>query len=144
MPDFKDMLDEMGKPELPDLRHKELLEKMIVRGKDKSILNVWWLAIGFYMVAAWVMKSAYVPGMTLRHSMEDYSGRHPYLAVLFFLVIPITITISCLFTLRRIFRDAGRPAWKDFVRAMAARYLTIGAALLLILLYLIFATLKSI
>lgn len=144
MPDFEDMLDEMGKPELPDLRHKELLERVIVRGRDRSVLNVWWLAIGFYMVAAWVMKSAYVPGMTLRRSMAEYAGRHPYLAVIFFLIIPGTVMISCLITLRRTFRDAGRPAWKDFARAMAARYLTIGAAVLLILIYLIFATSTSI
>lgn len=136
------MLDEMGKPELPDLRHKAMLEKAIVRRRDRSVLNVWWLAIGFYMVAAWVMKGVYMPGMTLRKCLEEFSVGHPYLAVVIFLFIPITVTTGCLITLRRIFRDSGRPALRDFARAMVARYLTICAALLLILLYLIFAKIK--
>ena len=61
MEDLQEILSEMSKPEVQDLKHQKALADLIVRGKRKIVLSLWWLSVPVFVIAALLMEQFYKP-----------------------------------------------------------------------------------
>ena len=61
---FEMKLAEMTKPEIPQLKHEDMLGNAISNAKDKSVVSLWWLSVPVFIVLMLLMKSVYMPGTT--------------------------------------------------------------------------------
>lgn len=138
MDEFEQMLDDLSRPELPPLRHQEFMERAVIRIKARTIVSLWWLVIGCYVVASLLMKAAHVPGSSFARSFRLFSTVHPGWTILLFVVIPTAVAIFTAVSLHRIYVLAGRPRKAAFLRRMTLQSLTLVASIALLFMYVFF------
>ena len=85
---FEEKLSQMTKPEVNQLRHQEMVADAISNAKDRSVVNWWWLSIPLYIIAALLMKTAFMPKTTLISNIHEFAGKEKYSSLLFFLILP--------------------------------------------------------
>jgi hypothetical protein len=135
MKNFEDSLSNMTKPEVPHLKHQDMLAKLITHAKDKSVLSWWWLSIPLYLMAALVMKTVFMPHTSFIANLHDLAGKEKYSSVLFFLVIPIVFIIINFISIRKVFFLSGGPRSIHFLRLVWFNVLMIVLALLILIIY---------
>jgi len=111
--DFENKLLQMTKPEVSQLMHQDMLADAIVKAKDKFVLSAWWLCVPMYIIAAFVMKSFYMPQATLASSMHEFADKQKLISILFFVLAPIAFIILNFISLRTMFKLSGniKTAW---------------------------------
>src|SRR5215469_13956062 len=90
---FEDILKNMEKPGVPELKHATMLPGMIAKVKDRSVVSLWWLFIPLYVIAALLMKSFYVPDTSLTSLLHEFSREKTYTSVLLFYVLPAFLIV---------------------------------------------------
>lgn len=135
MEDLQKILTGMSKPEVPPLKHQEALSRLVIQGKRRMAVSVWWLAVPVFMVAAFVMKEFYKPGSTLGSSIRDFKERNFLLSFLLFVFVPLVVAGI---QVRQICQpDPGRPfRWAGRLRAGWLYGLFLIISLVIIILYL--------
>jgi hypothetical protein len=103
MENFEDKLSQITKPDVSQLKHQDMLANEIIKAKDKSVLSWWWLSIPLYIIAALLMKSAFMPHTTLISNLQDLTSRDKYSTLLFFLVLPLIFIAINLISIRKIY-----------------------------------------
>lgn len=128
---------EMTKPEITELKHQDMLEKAIVKAKDKLVLSWWWLSIPLYIFATLLMKSLFMPSTTFGSNLHDLMSKEKHASILFFLVVPIVFIIINVLSIRKIYFLSGSPKTINFLKVVWFNLLIIVASILIILIYLL-------
>ena len=134
---FEMELLEMTKPEISELKHQDMLEKAIVKAKDKTVLSWWWLSIPLYIIAALIMKSFFMPSTTFGSNLHDVMSKEKYASILFFLVVPIVFIIINVLSIRKIYFLSGSPKTINFLKVVWFNLLIIVASIIILLIYLL-------
>ena len=79
-----------------------MLSKMIMKVKDKSVVSFWWLCIPLYIIAAFLMKSSYIPKTTFISILHEFTNTKGYIAVLIFFVLPVLLIVINLITIKQL------------------------------------------
>ena len=135
MTEFKEKMEQMSKPEIEELKHRDLLSSVIIKSKDTSVLSSWWLGIPVYLVAAFVMKSCFMPHTTLLSNIDGFTEQNKLVSFFIFIAIPITFIIINLIITKNIFSLFAKIASFHFFKVIRFNLLIIAASLLLMLLY---------
>ncbi len=128
---------QMTKPEVSKLKHQNMLEKAIIKAKDKSVLSWWWLSIPLYILAGLLMKSIFMPFTTLGSNLHDLIGKAKYSSILFFLIVPILFIVINFMSIREIYFLSGSPKSLNFLKAVWFNLLIIIASIIILLIYLL-------
>jgi len=134
---FEIELLEMTKPEISELKHQDMLEKAIIKSKDKSVLSWWWLSIPLYIIAALIMKSFFMPSTTFGSNLHDLISKEKYASILFFLIVPIVFIIINVLSIRKINFLSGSPGLFGFLKDVWFNLLIIIASIIILLIYLL-------
>jgi len=132
---FEQKLVQMTKPEIPQLKHQDMLANAITRARDKSVLSWWWLSIPLYIIAALLMKSFFMPGTTLVSNIHELAGKERYTTVIFFIVVPVILIIFNFFSMRKIHFLSGSPKTLNFLVAVWYNVLVMILSFLVLLIY---------
>lgn len=132
---FEMKLKEMTKPEIPHLKHEDMLSNAIVNAKDKSIVSLWWLSVPLFIITMLIMKSIYMPGSTLASNMSEMEIRNRYISILFFLFSPIVIIIFNALSIKKIFFLSGNPKSVNFLVAVWINVLAILLSAFILIIY---------
>jgi hypothetical protein len=134
---FEMKLKEMTKPEIPHLKHEDMLSDAIVNAKDKSIVSLWWLSVPAFIILMLLMKSIYMPRTTLVSNMSEMETRNKYTSIVFFLVSPIVIVIFNALSIRKIHFLSGSPKSFNFLEAVWINILTIALSVIVLIIYIL-------
>ena len=137
MDKFEEILNTMTKPEVDQLKHQELLSDAISKAKERSVLSWWWIIIPAYLVAALIMKTAYVPHSTFLSNLNDLTSRNRYSSIFIFLVIPVAVILLNLFSIKKVYYLSGSPKSLAFLGIVWFNLLLIFASVVLILIYIL-------
>lgn len=132
---FEQELVQMTKPEISQLKHQDILANTITRAKDKSVLSWWWLSIPLFIIAALLMKSAFMPGTTLVSNIHELTSKFRYTSVLFFNVLPVTLILFNFFSIRKIYFLSGSPKTINFLTAVWFNVLVMVLSIMVLLIY---------
>jgi hypothetical protein len=132
---FEEKLIKMTKPEVNNLKHQDMLAKAITNAKDKSVLSWWWLSIPLYIIAAFLIKTLFVPHTTLLSNINEFANKHKYSSLFIFLLIPIVFIIINFVSVRKIYFLASSPKAISFLKPDWFNVLIIIASILVILIY---------
>ena len=132
---FEKNLEQMTKPEISQLKHQDILANAITRAKDKSVLSWWWLSIPLYIIAALLMKSAFMPGTTLVSNIHELAGKERYTTVIFFIAVPVVLIVFNFFSIRKIHFLSGSPKTINFLLAVWFNVLVMILSFLVMLIY---------
>jgi hypothetical protein len=132
---FEKKLTEMTKPEIPQLKHQDMLAKAIINAKDKSVVSWWWLSVPGFIILMLLMKSLYMPGATLVASIHDMASREKYISIVFFLVSPIALIVVNAFSIRRIYFLSGSPKSINFLETIWLNILIIVLSVFVLIVY---------
>jgi hypothetical protein len=135
MENFEDKLSQITKPEVSQLKHQDMLANDIIKAKDKSVLSWWWLSIPLYIIAALLMKSAFMPHTTLIFNLHDLTSRDKYSSLLFFLVLPLIFIAINLISIRKIYFLSGSPKTISFLKTIWLNILMIVCSILILIIY---------
>jgi hypothetical protein len=135
MENFEDKLSQITKPEVSQLKHQDMLANDIIKAKDKSVLSWWWLSIPLYIIAALLMKSAFMPHTTLISNLHDLTSRDKYSSLLFFLVLPLIFIAINLISIRKIYFLSGSPKTISFLKTIWFNILMIVCSILILIIY---------
>lgn len=92
MEDFEQMLTDLSKPEVKDLRHQNALADQIIRVNNKNALSMWWLLIPLYIIGTLAMKTIYMK-TSIKHEINLFRATHPVTTCLLFLVLPLVVIV---------------------------------------------------
>lgn len=134
---FEDLLSNMSKPEVSELKHASLLAKAITNAKDKTVVSFWWLLIPLYVLAALAMKSIYMPNNSFLDNLHALSSKDSYTSLLLFFVLPILLIIINTLTIRKIYFLSGKPNLSGFIKHVYTQIIFIITSLLLLIIYFI-------
>ena len=132
---FEEELKLMTKPEINQLKHQEMLANAILNAKDRSVVNLWWLSIPIYIIAALFMKTVFMPGTTLISNIHEFAGKDKYSSLVFFLILPVISIIINLATIRKIHFLSGSPKEIKFLEAVWFNSLMIILSILILIIY---------
>ena len=132
---FEEKLSQMTKPEVNQLRHQEMVADAISNAKDRSVVNWWWLSIPLYIIAALLMKTAFMPKTTLISNIHEFTGKEKYSSLLFFLILPAMSIIINLIDIRKIYFLTGSPKELKFLEAVWYNILMIIISVLILIIY---------
>jgi hypothetical protein len=132
---FENILNNMTKPDVPELKHEDMLPGMIMKAKGKTAVSFWWLIIPLYVIAAFVMKSFYMPGSSFISILHQATNSNSYITVLLFLVLPIILTIANVLTIKQLFFLYGSLKKEAFIKIIVVELLIILLSLLVIIIY---------
>jgi hypothetical protein len=132
---FEKKLTEMTKPEIPPLKHQDMLAKAIINAKDKSVVSWWWLSVPGFIVLMLIMKSLYMPGATLVASIHDLANREKYISIVFFLVSPVALIVANAISIRRIYFLSGSPKSINFLETIWLNILIIVLSVFVLIVY---------
>jgi hypothetical protein len=132
---FEKKLSEMTKPELHQLRHEDMLADAIINAKDKSVVSWWWLSVPVFIILMLMMKSLYMPGITLVSNLQELAGREKYMSLLFFLISPVVLIILNAVSIRKIYFLSGSPKLLNFLQIVWLNVLVIVFSALILLIY---------
>lgn len=135
MENFDEILTQMSKPEVPELKHADLLAKAITNAEDKSVVSLWWLLIPLYVVAALVMKSMYMPQSSFTDNLHALAAKDSYTSLLLFLVLPILLIIINVLTIKKLYFLSGNPKPLNFIKLVYSNIFFIAASLVLLIIY---------
>lgn len=125
----------MTKPQVSHLKHQDMLEKAIINAKDKAVLSWWWESIPLYIIATFLMKTFFVPDTTLVSNIHSMSTSNPFVALLFFVAVPVIFTAINIFDIGKIYFAAGRPALPGFLQMVWFNILIIMASIFILIIY---------
>ena len=137
MENFEEKLNQIEKPQVSQLRHQDVLANAITKAKDKSVLSWWWLSVPLYIIAAFLMKTLFMPQTTLVSNIHDFASKEKYSALLFFIVLPVLFIVINFVSIRKIHFLSGSPMTMGFLRAVWFNVLIILASILIIIIYLL-------
>lgn len=135
MENFEKKLSEITKPRVSDLKHEDILADTITKVKDKSVVSLWWLVIPLYIIAAFVMKSFFMPSASFVSSLHELADKHGYTAVLLFIVLPVIIIVANLVSIKQVYFLSGSPKTINFLRIVITNILLIVISLSVLLIY---------
>ena len=136
MKEFKEILEEMSKPEINELKHQELLEKAINTAEEKSVISFWWIIIPLYVIAAMLMKSYFVKESSFFLGFHELTDRESYTAVLIFAVLPLIIIIVNIATLSQLYFHYPKSGLAKVLKVVLSNVILIIISLVTILFYL--------
>jgi hypothetical protein len=116
MENFEEQLTHMTKPGVTQLKHQEMLAKAVIQAKDKSVVSWWWLSVPFYLLAALLMKSMYMPQTSWLGNLQAWIDLEPLAAALWFLIAPAFFIVLNLVSLRKLYFLSGNPRPIDFLK----------------------------
>ena len=132
---FEMKLTEMTKPEIPQLKHEDMLGNAIVNAKDKSVVSLWWLSVPAFIVLMLIMKSVYMPGTTLVSNMKEMELQNKFVSIIFFLVSPVVLIIINALSIRKIYYLSGSPKSAAFLQAAWLNIMVIAFAVVVLIMY---------
>lgn len=132
---FEKKLENMAKPEIPQLKHEDMLAKAIINAKDKSVVSWWWLIVPLFIILMLMMKSIYMPGTTLISNIHDIITREKYMSLIFFLISPVVLIIVNVFSIRKIYFLLGSPKSMNFLEIVWLNILMIALSVLILIMY---------
>jgi hypothetical protein len=133
--DFEKKLSEMTKPEMPQLKHENMLANAIINAKDKSVVSWWWLSVPIFIILMLMMKSTFMPGTTLISNMHDLESKQKLISVAFFLISPVILIIINVLTIRKIHFLSGSPKSLSFLEAVWFNILIIAVSAFILIIY---------
>ena len=132
---FENMLNNISGPEIKSLRHEDLLARAIIRNKHKAAVSFWWLSIPIYIIAAFVMKSTFMPGTSFISILHGLISKDGYTVILIFIVIPAALIVTNMISLINLYRLSGKPA---AIKLLQAEYINVIFTVILIILMIIY------
>jgi hypothetical protein len=132
---FEMKLNEMTKPEIPHMKHEDMLAKAIVNEKDKSVVSLWWLSVPAFIVLMLVMKSVYMPGTTLVSNMKEMELQNKFVSIVFFLISPIVLILINALSIRKIYFLSGSPKSATFLQFVWLNIMVIVFAVVVLIMY---------
>jgi hypothetical protein len=132
---FEMKLTEMTKPEIPHMKHEDMLGNAIVNAKDKSVVSLWWLSVPAFIVLMLVMKSVYMPGTTLVSNMKEMELQNNFVSIIFFLVSPAVLILINALSIRKIYFLSGSPKSATFLQAVWLNIMVIAFAVVVLIMY---------
>jgi|SRR6185312_12542033 len=135
--DFEEKLNRMTKPEVTHLKHEDMLAGALIKAKDKSALSWWWLSLPIYIIAAFIMKSLFMPQTTLSISMHEFASKEKTLAILLFLIVPIVFSILNFFSIRKIYRTIENQKISALLHFVWFNFLMMLLSILILIIYLL-------
>lgn len=136
MANFEDTLTQMTKPEVPELKHKNILANAIIRTKSKSAVSWWWISVPLYVICAFVMKSLYMPHATLASNLKALASKDKYAAFLFFLTVPLVLIVVNVFSIKEIYFLSGSPRTIRFFKTISGNVSLIVLSVIIIIIFL--------
>lgn len=137
MEKFEEILSQMTKPEVSQLKHQNMLANAVTKAKDKSVLSWWWLSIPLYILAALLMKSYFITSTTFLSNLNHLISKQKYASVLIFVVLPITFIVINFMSIKKIYFLSGSPKSINFLKAVWINVLIIIASVLILIIYLL-------
>ena len=132
---FEMKLKEMSKPEIPHLKHEDMLGNAIVNAKDKSVVSLWWLSVPAFIVLMLIMKSIYMPGSTLVSNMNEMAVRNKLVSIVFFLISPVVLIIINALSIKKIYFLSGSPKSFTFLQTVWLNIMVIAFAVVVLIMY---------
>jgi hypothetical protein len=129
---FEDILNNMEKPGVPELKHAAMLPGMIAKTKDRSAVSLWWLFIPLYVIAALLMKSFYVSGTSFTSLLHDFAGSKTYTSVLIFYILPVLLIITNIISIKQLYFLYGSLTKTGFLKIIRTQLLLIIVSLLIL------------
>ena len=105
--DFEKKLSEMTKPEMPQLKHENMLANAIINARDKSVVSWWWLSVPVFIILMLMMKSTFMPVTTLISNMHELESSQKYMSLIFFLISPVVLIIINVASIMKIYLLSG-------------------------------------
>ena len=133
---FEKKLTDMTKPEIPDLKHEDMLAGAIINAKDKSVVGWWWLSVPAFVILMLMMKSVFMPGTTLISNMHEMESTQKYVSIIFFLISPLILIMINALTIKKIYFLSGSPKSVNFLGTIWYNVLVIILSLLILIIYL--------
>jgi hypothetical protein len=134
---FEEKLNAMTKPELPDMKHQQMLADAIINARDKSVVSLWWLSIPVFIILMLTMKSLYVPGTTLISNIKALAESENNIYRMFFLIAPLILIIINAFAIKKVYFLSGSPKSFDFIPGVWFNILIIILSLVILSVYII-------
>jgi len=134
---FEKTLTELSKPEVGELKHTDALASIIASIRDKSVTSAWWIVVPLYILATLMMKSFFVPGTTLRSSLQEFTEKNGLLANALFLVVPSVLTIANVVSIFNLYNSFGKRPKIEFLRMGAVPLFIALLSVVCIVVYLI-------
>lgn len=134
---FEENLLKMSKPEVLQLKHQEVISSAIANAKDSSVLSWWWISVPLYLIAAFIMKSFFMPHSTMISGIQEFTVTERFSSVIFFLLIPAVFIVVNLFIIRRIYFLSGSPEFLSLIRQIWFNILIIILSILILTIFLI-------
>ena len=135
MKNFEEKLINMTKPEISQLKHQDMLAKAIINAKDKTVVSLWWLCVPLYLLAAFTMKTIYIPQTSFISTFHELTNKQGYMAVLLFVVLPFALIVINLLTIRQLFFLYGNTKVRVFIKTVLPQVLIIIFSLFIIIIY---------
>ena len=134
---FEKKLREMTKPEVSELKHRELLGKALLGAKAKSVVSWWWLGVPLYVLAMFTMKSLYMPGTSLVSNLREMAIKQFGLILMLFVVLPLAFIIISVLSMRRIRFLSGSRRIYDLFKVAWFNILIIALSIIAVVIYLL-------
>jgi hypothetical protein len=134
---FENILLGMTKPEVSELKHESMLADVIIKAKDRSALSWWWLSIPLYIIAAFCMKSFFMPQATLISSIHEFSSKEKYLSLVIFVFVPVVFIILNFLSVRKVLALSGSSDRSKFLQEVWFNCLMILLCVIILITYFI-------
>jgi len=132
---FEKKLKEMGKPEITQLKHEDLLSDSIINARDKSVVSWWWLSVPIFIILMLLMKSTFMPGTNLFSEMHELKSNQKLISIIFFLISPVILIVINTLTIRKIHFLSGSPKSFTFIGVVWFNLLTIVVSAFILIIY---------
>jgi hypothetical protein len=132
---FENMLSNISGPEIKNLKHEDLLARAIMRNKHKTAVSFWWISIPLYVIAAFVMKSFFLPGASFISNLHGLISKDGYTAILIFIVIPTALIVTNMISLINLYSLSGRQAVRKLLKAGLVNLIFTAVLIILMLIY---------
>lgn len=139
MEKFEESLSRMTKPEVKELMHEEALAKGIASVRDKSTVSLWWLSIPVYLIAAFIMKSLYTPGLSIDSAFQELFESQSYLSALLFLVLPILLVVINFINAKQLLFLYGQSDGMGRLKLVLVEVIVIAVSLIVLIIYLLWS-----
>lgn len=133
--DFNEKMIQMTKPDIPNLKHQDMLASAVCHAKDKSVVSWWWLSIPIYLLAAFLMKSIYMPKITWLLSLHEFSTNKPYSSFLLFIILPLLSILINGFSIRKVYLLSNIHTPRSILKHAWFNVLMIAISILILIIY---------
>ncbi len=132
---FEDILENMTKPEIRELKHEAALSKIIMKAKNRSVVSFWWLCIPLYIIVALIMKTYFTPNVSLTSTLHEFTKSRSHAAILLFLVLPLLLIVINLLSIKQLFFLYNTLVKEEFLKKIATQILIILFSLFVLFIY---------